>query len=850
MSERPSKRDLHPRIADFYNGKSVFITGAAGFVGMILLEILLRTCPGIRSIYILIREKKGVKPEQRKEQLFQKVIFDQLKGEAMDKVRLVPGDVSKPDLGLSEDDTDRIIQDVSIVFHCAANLNFLKPVKFMMGTNAIGTYYALELCKKLKELDAFVYTSTVCSNSNRDDLVEELVYRLPFPCERFFEEFRNGTEESVEALSAQCYPRWPNGYTFSKCLAENVVLEQAAEVPSAIIRPALVSPTVKAPHVGFFEKNSTLALLSEGNGKGFVKVAFVDPDNFNDFVPVDIVANCHVIAAWKVATERCKIPYVVNCSTYGTLSETFDDCRAVFLKMAKENPLPNGFRTPTKFIMTKNPLVYRALCFYEHFVPAYVIDLLLKLSGKKLRLVPLYNLFDKAMQSTTFFTLHKGKYNTTNFRTIGDDLEEEDKEQFFTDCSDATLEKLAANIVKGNILHDWKLDKRTKENRIKRTQWLHRLTQFIKYAFLVIMFTMVYFVTSTVYQLYENCRTAFTKILFMTNHSEIVPQDTCHPSFRTNFENYLTGTLILLVSFIAVSGNGLVLISFFQCHKLRSQKGAYFIANLALSDFLCSVYIMIPSAFCLFKEKWRMDGITCSIHSVFSSAFLTVSNLSLAAINVERAIAVSRPFSYRNDVTMFRVKMAILYTWIHGLCLGAICGLAKGNGRFVWWELMCSPTWSNDYAVFSWIAALLSFGLPSLLLLLSNFSIICSVRRSRSVVFQSCAARDGSGDRLCVRNNTRTLRSLCVLVLVYFTCVFPYYLAKGSLLVKGSGRVAKWMCLLPTPLLFSAAAINPLVYFLLRRDHRNAFFETTSLGVKKIKCIHDFLFSAPQQPLQ
>ena len=42
-------------IVGFYRGRSVFITGATGFMGKVLVEKLLRSCPGIERIYLLIR---------------------------------------------------------------------------------------------------------------------------------------------------------------------------------------------------------------------------------------------------------------------------------------------------------------------------------------------------------------------------------------------------------------------------------------------------------------------------------------------------------------------------------------------------------------------------------------------------------------------------------------------------------------------------------------------------------------------------------------------------------------------------------------------------------------------------
>ena len=46
-------------IADFFSGRSVFITGATGFMGKVLVEKLLRSCPNIKCLYLLIRPSKG-----------------------------------------------------------------------------------------------------------------------------------------------------------------------------------------------------------------------------------------------------------------------------------------------------------------------------------------------------------------------------------------------------------------------------------------------------------------------------------------------------------------------------------------------------------------------------------------------------------------------------------------------------------------------------------------------------------------------------------------------------------------------------------------------------------------------
>lgn len=60
-----SKVDPLNSIPAFYAGKSVFITGATGFMGKILMEKLLRSCPDIREIFILLRPKKGLGVDDR-----------------------------------------------------------------------------------------------------------------------------------------------------------------------------------------------------------------------------------------------------------------------------------------------------------------------------------------------------------------------------------------------------------------------------------------------------------------------------------------------------------------------------------------------------------------------------------------------------------------------------------------------------------------------------------------------------------------------------------------------------------------------------------------------------------------
>lgn len=73
-SHTSAARDT-PNITDFYHQKTIFITGATGFIGKALLEKFLRSFETVGTIYLLVRAKKGATNDQRLAQIFDSEIF-------------------------------------------------------------------------------------------------------------------------------------------------------------------------------------------------------------------------------------------------------------------------------------------------------------------------------------------------------------------------------------------------------------------------------------------------------------------------------------------------------------------------------------------------------------------------------------------------------------------------------------------------------------------------------------------------------------------------------------------------------------------------------------------------------
>jgi fatty acyl-CoA reductase len=98
-----------------------------------LVEKLLTECPDIERIYILLRPKHGHSPQKRLDEFVQSSFFKQCgridTSVLKDKISAVVGDITIPELGLSSDDRQLLIDNVSIVFHSAASVKFDDPLK-------------------------------------------------------------------------------------------------------------------------------------------------------------------------------------------------------------------------------------------------------------------------------------------------------------------------------------------------------------------------------------------------------------------------------------------------------------------------------------------------------------------------------------------------------------------------------------------------------------------------------------------------------------------------------------------------------------------------------------------------
>lgn len=98
-------------------------------------------------------------------------VFDVIKSSdgsdvLLNKIKIVCGDISNEKLGLSDSDFKMLCDNVNIVVHCAATLDFETDLKTSVNINLMGTKRIVELCKEIKNLNVRTYYFIFNINNN------------------------------------------------------------------------------------------------------------------------------------------------------------------------------------------------------------------------------------------------------------------------------------------------------------------------------------------------------------------------------------------------------------------------------------------------------------------------------------------------------------------------------------------------------------------------------------------------------------------------------------------------------------------------------------------------------------
>jgi alcohol-forming fatty acyl-CoA reductase len=136
-----------------------------------------------------------------------------------------------------------------------------------------------------------------------------------------------------------------------------------------------------------------------------------------DLVPVDIVCNTLINAAWANSFMRTTSIPVYNCTSGQINPFTWQGLADGIMKYARKNPSKYMVMYP-EYTYRTNLKVHFLYEILLHFFPAIIFDILLRIQGKKPFMLKLAKRFQLAADTGTYFAMHEWNFETANVRRI------------------------------------------------------------------------------------------------------------------------------------------------------------------------------------------------------------------------------------------------------------------------------------------------------------------------------------------------------------------------------------------------------------------------------------------------
>jgi len=195
--------------------KTIFITGATGFVGRNLVEKIL-TCNPSDRLFLLVRSQSQKTAESRIKEITDSFSYKCRKN-ALQKITVIKGDICLKKFGMSNLLYNKFAKEVTHIIHSAATTKFTLPLAEARSVNVNGTKNLMEFAKKANQsgnLRRIAHISTAYVSGKRNGIILE-----------------NDLENSQQ---------FGNTYEQTKYESEIYIRQLMHELPITIFRPSIV----------------------------------------------------------------------------------------------------------------------------------------------------------------------------------------------------------------------------------------------------------------------------------------------------------------------------------------------------------------------------------------------------------------------------------------------------------------------------------------------------------------------------------------------------------------------------------------------------------------------------------
>ncbi|XP_035723581.1 fatty acyl-CoA reductase wat-like [Vespa mandarinia] len=440
-------------VSEFFSGRKILITGGSGFLGRLILEKLLRSCPKIERIYLLMRGKKQKDMQTRFKKYFNDILFERLKEEQKDvekKIVLIESDMNELNLGMSGKDSERI-KDTEVIFHCAASVRFNDTLRSIINVNVRGTRDLLLLAREMPNLKVFTYVSTAYSQCIYER-IEEKYYNPALKTEDIIKLTETLNDDQLDLITPELLGKWPNTYTYSKAICEDTVRQYSRGFPTSSIL-CFESLRIDWHRVKYCFGYSTCDEFRYEIG--------------TRHFPADYVVNNIIVSTWDTAKKRSISSVITNFNNDDkSLTVDAEEIPIYNIVSYVENPVKWNYCI-LKLLEIYSIVPYRKCLWYSfflpltneyfvylciillHWIPGFIVDSLPFLVGSKPRLLNIYRRMHKLTNVMNFFATHQWEFTNDNVLKLWNKLSVVDKNKFFFNISDLDWDSYFLTYCKG-----------------------------------------------------------------------------------------------------------------------------------------------------------------------------------------------------------------------------------------------------------------------------------------------------------------------------------------------------------------------------------------------------------------
>lgn len=164
---------------------------------------------------------------------------------------------------------------------------------------------------------------------------------------------------------------------------------------------------------------------------------------------------------------------------------------------------------------------------------------------------------------------------------------------------------------------------------------------------------------------------------------------------RSTFEVVIQATSMAFILLSGCIGNILILLAIYVDRTLQTVTNS-FVINLAVADLLLSLIGMPFTLISSVTYEWIFGPAWCNINGMANSLFCVASILTLAAVSIDRYIAIIHPLRYTSYMTRKAAGCMIMYIWFHSLSVSLLPVFGWSEYTFLKKESICTVHWQLD----------------------------------------------------------------------------------------------------------------------------------------------------------